>query len=80
MSDHRTDAEIIAEVAGAFLGTAPRQRRAPKRVDFRNTTHEYVCMDCGVSMKGRECSGRIVASNAAPSGETHPCLCVECQS
>ena len=46
----------------------------------RNTTHEYVCIDCGVSMKGRENKhGEVKASNALPAGEPRPCLCATCQ-
>jgi len=45
----------------------------------RDTTHEYECTECGVRMKGRRRpDGMIVASNAAPSGETQPCVCTTC--
>jgi len=44
----------------------------------RDTTHEYVCIDCGVSMKGRERGGEVRATNAPASGEPRPCLCLAC--
>jgi hypothetical protein len=41
----------------------------------RNTTHEYRCLVCGLTFKGRETARGIIASDAPPSGETRECVC-----
>jgi hypothetical protein len=47
---------------------------------MRDTTHEYVCGQCGVAFKGRaNARGEVVASNAAPSGEARTCVCLNCE-
>lgn len=63
--------EGLAPREGTGSGYAGRPVR-------RNTTHEFVCLGCGVSMKGREVNGEVRPSNAAPSGEVKPGLCRRC--
>lgn len=47
---------------------------------MRNTTHEYRCVECGVTFKGRaNARGDVLASNAAPSGEQRECVCATCK-
>jgi hypothetical protein len=45
----------------------------------RATTHEYVCLGCGLSMKARELEGQVKATNAPTSGQVRLCLCTRCQ-
>jgi hypothetical protein len=45
----------------------------------RDTTHEWICVECAVTFKGREnARGEIMATNAPPSGEQRECVCTEC--
>ena len=47
----------------------------------RNTTHEYRCIECGVTFKGRaNARGEVRATNAPPSGEQRTCVCVTCKA
>jgi hypothetical protein len=45
----------------------------------RNTTHEYRCESCGVTMKGRvNKRGEVKTSNAPSSDEVRSCICARC--
>jgi hypothetical protein len=45
----------------------------------RDTTHEYVCVDCGVRLQGREVrGGEIRPTNAPPDGQVFLCRCALC--
>lgn len=47
----------------------------------RGTTHEFVCIQCNLTFKGRiRRNGKIVASNGAPSGYIKTALCDVCIS